>query len=108
VDSPWTEQEYDYHGVAWYHLSLAVPDDLRAEMRLQLLFGAIDGYAQAFVDGEKVAEERVSPRVMSHRPFFAPLPESIGPGQCCEVAVRVVKDSGGAGLWKPVCLVEKI
>ena len=106
VDSAWTKQGHDYHGVTWYHLRFDVPGDLRLGTRLQLLFGAIDGYAQVYVDGARIAEEKVSPRVMSHRPFFAPIPEAVRPGQSCEVAVRVAKDSGDAGLWNPVCLVE--
>ena len=107
VDSPWTGQGHDYHGVAWYHLRFTVPDDLRIGTRLQLLFGAIDGYAQVYVDGAKIAEEKVSPRVMSHRPLLAPMPEVVRPGRSCEVVVRVIRDSGSAGLWKPVCLVER-
>ena len=108
VDSPWTKQGHDYHGVAWYRLRFDIPADLRVGTRLQLLFGAIDGYTQVYVDGVKTAEQTVSPRVMRNRPFFAPIPETVGPGCSCEVAVRVVKDSGDAGLWKPVCLVERI
>ena len=107
VDSPWTKQGHDCLGVAWYHLHVLVPGDLSTATRLQLLFGAIDGYAQVYVDGVKVAEEKVSPRVMSHRPLFAPIPEAVRPGRGCEVVVRVAKDSGDAGLWKPVCLVER-
>lgn len=107
VDAPWTQQGHNYHGAAWYHLRLALPDQLWPGARLDLLFGAIDGYAQVFVDGVKVAEERVGPRVMSHRPFFAPLPRPLQPGQTCDVVVRVAKDAGNAGLWKPVCLVER-
>ncbi len=108
VDAPWTKQGHEYHGAAWYRLRFAVPADLRKGTRLQLLFGAIDGYAQVYVDGEKVAEEKVSPWVMRDRPLVAPIPEAAQPGQTCEVVVRVVKDSGNAGLWKAVCLVEKM
>jgi sialidase-1 len=107
VDAPWTAQGHAYHGAAWYRLRFAVPDDLLPGTPLQLLFGAIEGYARVFVDGAKVAEETVSPRVMGHRPLFAPLPGTIRSGQVCEVAVRVQKDEGSAGLWKPVCLVER-
>ena len=32
----------------------------------------------------------------------------IGPGAECQVVVRVAKESRPAGLWKPVCLVERI
>lgn len=107
VDSPWTEQGHQYHGVAWYRLRFTLPDQLWPGVRLDLLFGAIDGYAQVYLDGLKIAEERVSPRVMSHRPFFAPIPETVRPGQSCDLVVRVAKDVGHAGLWKPVCLVER-
>ncbi|MFH1568942.1 MAG: exo-alpha-sialidase [Gemmatimonadota bacterium] len=108
VDAPWTRQGHEHHGAAWYRLRFAVPDDLRPGTRLQLLFGAIDGYAQAYVDGALAAEETVSPRVMSHRPFFAPLPEGLRPGAECEVVVRVARSEGQAGVWRPVCLVERM
>jgi sialidase-1 len=108
VDAPWTQQGHQHCGAAWYRLRLAVPGDLRPETRLQLLFGAIDGYAQVYVDGALVAEQKVSPRVMSHRPFCAPVPAGGRPGADCQVVVRVAKESAPAGLWKPVCLVERI
>ena len=107
VDAPWTSQGHLYHGVAWYHLRLTLPDQLWPEARLDLLFGAIDGYARVYLDGVEIAAEKVSPRVMSHRPFFAPLPQTLRPGQACHLVVRVAKDEGQAGLWKPVCLVER-
>lgn len=107
VDAPWTAQGHDHHGVAWYRLRLSLPEQLWPGVQLDLLFGAIDGYAQVFVDGVKVAEEKVGPAVMSNRPFFAPLPKDLRAGQRCEVVVRVAKEAGPAGLWKPVCLVER-
>lgn len=106
VDSPWTKQGHLYHGAAWYHLGFAVPADLWPGTRLALLFGAIDGFAQVFLDGVRIAEEKVGPRVMSHRPFFVPLPGTVRPGQTCDLVVRVAKEAGEAGVWKPVCLVE--
>jgi len=107
VDSPWTKQGYEYHGTAWYHLSFTVPSSLPEGVRLMLLFGAIDGYAQVYLDGVKIAEEKVGPLVMSQRPFFVSLPKNASPGQTCDLMVRVAKDSGNGGLWKPVCLVER-
>ncbi|MEW6753816.1 MAG: exo-alpha-sialidase [Candidatus Latescibacterota bacterium] len=106
VDAPWTLQGYDYHGVAWYRLHLEVPPQVGQGVRLALLFGAIDGYAQVFVDGALVAREDLSPRVMSHRPQYVPLPPGLGPGQACDLVVRVAKEAGSAGIWRPVCLVE--
>ncbi|MFH1006282.1 MAG: exo-alpha-sialidase [Candidatus Latescibacterota bacterium] len=107
VDSPWTSQGHAYHGVGWYRLRFTVPDQLGLETRLDVLFGAIHGYARAYVDGVQIAEEKVSPWVMCDRPFFAPLPRTVRPGQTCHIVVRVAKDDGPAGLWKPVCLVER-
>ena len=107
VDSPWTSQGYSYHGAAWYHLDFTVPRDLAHGTRLMLLFGAIDGFAEVFLNGTKIAAETASPRVMSRRPFFASLPNSVKPGDTCSLSVRVRKDAGDAGIWKPVCLVEK-
>ena len=107
VDAPWTSQGRAYHGVAWYRLRVTVPEQVRPDVRLDLLFGAIDGYAKVYIDGVDVADQAVSPRVMSHRPFFAPLPQSVRPGQSCHLAVRVAKDQGPAGVWRRVCLVER-
>lgn len=107
IDSPWTEQGHDYHGVAWYHIRFTVPGDLRQGTKLALLFGAADGYADVYLDGVKIVEQKVGPQVMSRRLFFASLPDAVKPGQTCELMVRIEKDSGDAGIWKPVCLVER-
>ena len=107
IDSPWTDQGHDYHGVAWYHIRFTVPADLWPGAKLTLLFGAADGYADVYLDGVKIAEQKVGPQAWSNRPFFASLPDAIEPGQTCDLMVRIEKDSGDAGLWRPVCLVER-
>lgn len=107
IDSPWTKQGHDYHGVAWYHTRFTVPADLWPGAKLDLLFGAVDGYADVYLDGVMIAEQKLTPRVMRNRPFFASLPDEVKPGQTCDLMVRVRKDDGDAGMWKPVCLVER-
>jgi sialidase-1 len=106
VDTDWTAQGHDYHGTAWYRLRFTVPPGVRPVNRLALLFGAIDGYAQVYLDGRCIAEDRLGPPIMSNRPFVVILPRTLAGGQVIELAVRVRKDEGRAGIWRPVCLVE--
>ncbi|MFA6111956.1 MAG: exo-alpha-sialidase [Candidatus Latescibacterota bacterium] len=106
VNADWTSQGHDYHGVAWYRLRFAVPAEVRPGTRLALLFGAIDGFSQIYLNGECIAEDRLGPPIMSSRPLVVPLPRALAGGQVVELAVQVRKDEGRAGVWRPVCLVQ--
>gem|GEM_PF-1855927 len=101
IDRPWTSQgERQYGlGVGWYATEFEMPE---APVRpLALVFGAVDGVCDVFVDGEKIGEQKVSPRIMWDRPFALPLDQGLAPGRHV-VVVRVRKESAAAGVHKPV------
>ena len=43
---------------------------------------------------------------MSDRPFVVMLPPRLVGGVAADVVVRVRQDTGRAGIWRPVCLVQ--
>jgi len=100
VDDFWTKQGYDYHGVAWYAVEFEYPEGGPTE-DLTLEFGAVDGYADIYIDGDKVAEQKVSPSQMWNKPFSRKIEAPLRPGKHVMV-VRVEKEKYAAGIWKPV------
>jgi hypothetical protein len=114
TDKAWTEQEgaSDYRGAAWYRVDFTVPAESRAALRealkahkAVLLFGAVDGTADLFLDGKKFGEQKISPAVMWDKPFVIPLPTGLDPAAQHCLVVRVEKKSHAAGIWKPVSIV---
>ena len=103
IDKHWTMQGEPL-GVGWYATDFEVPDTNGAPMLI--LFGAVDGYCDVFIDGKKIGEQKVSPAIMWEHPFHFPLDEGLSPGKHT-IVIRVEKDSDGAGIYLPVWIVEK-
>ena len=103
IDKSWTEQGEPL-GVGWYATDFEMPDTGGAP--LLILFGAVDGTCDVFIDGKKVGEQRVPPEIMWERPFHLPLEQGLAPGRHAMV-VRAEKDSSNAGIYLPVWIVEK-
>jgi hypothetical protein len=108
----WTSQGYDYHGIAWYSVSfqLGVEESKQNEFfdksgKVALLFGAVDGYADIFLDGKKIGEQKVPPEKMWDKEFAILLPEDFNPAIEHRLVVKVKKDSNAAGIWKPVYII---
>lgn len=93
VDRYWTEQAIDYHGVAWYVNTVAVPDGARG--RLWLLFGMIDGDAEIWLDGRSVGALSGDPW---DKPKAFDVTAYVKPGAPARIAVRVAKDRYAAGI----------
>ena len=113
TDNFWTHQEpyVNYRGVGWYRVKFTVPEASRDAMKtamadgnLAMLFGAVDGIAEIFLDGEKIAEQKIPAGVMWDKPFAIDLPGTIDPNIEHELVIWVRKDAFAAGLWKPVVI----
>jgi hypothetical protein len=107
IDKHWTLQG-EPAGVGWYATAFEMPDV--GDMPLVALFGAVDGYCDVFIDGEKVGEQKKSPEVMWTRPFYVELAKPLSPGRHTMV-VRVDKQPApdtNAGIYLPVALAEDI
>jgi len=100
VDESWTTQGYNYHGTAWYAVTLHVPPDVDGP--LWLLFDGMDGDAKIWVDGQSVGELPLhpwdGPKSLDISKFTEPAHEH-------QLVVRVNKMMFAAGIFKPVHLV---
>jgi hypothetical protein len=113
TDKDWTQQGHDHRGAAWYRVDFTVPAESRGAFRealkagkAKLHFGAVDGTADFFLNGEQIGKQKVSPVVMWDKAFVIPLPPDLDVSAQHSLVVRVEKRlKGGAGIWKPVSIV---
>ena len=103
IDKHWTMQGQEHRGVAWYGTHFDLPETKGAP--LALWFGAIDGTADIFIDGEKVGEQTISAMHTWQHGFFIPLPEGLARGNH-RLVIRVFKENYNAGIWKPITIVD--
>ena len=103
VTADWTSQApgNGYHGVAWYRISFTLPADATGKS-LSFTFGAIDGYADIFMDGKKIGEQKEDVNTMWDKAFEIALPTDVDIARPHELVVRVEKENFAAGIWKPV------
>lgn len=104
IDEHWTLQGESRCGVAWYATGFELPETGRAP--LLILFGAVDGICDIFIDSQTVGEQKAPPEEMWNRPFAVPLDKGLAAGRHTMV-IRVKKDATHAGIHMPVCIVEK-
>jgi len=130
TDQFWTHQPLGkgYYGAAWYAIEFDLSDEARRVIRRALReahpgpglvapggtplpalhFGAVDGYADIFLDGVKIGEQKKSPGQMWNRPFLTHLPENAFAREGKHrLVVRVEKRSHAAGIWKQVRIVTE-
>jgi hypothetical protein len=110
VDKDWTSQGYKYHGAAWYRIDFELPQTIQCqahdnETKLALLFGAIDGTADVFLDGHWIGEQKRDVAMMWDKTFAIQFPADFDARKPHKLTVRVQKDNFAAGLWKPVSVV---
>ncbi len=103
IDKHWTMQGEERRGAAWYATTFNLPDTNGAP--LALWFGSIDGDADIFIDGEKVAEQKLGASVMWCHGFFRPLPNGLSPGEHT-IAIRVFKKNYNAGIWREISIID--
>ena len=112
TDSAWTNQGHAYHGAAWYRIDFTSPAECReplgkalSEGRAALLFEAVDGTVDVFLDGKKIGEQKRPGDLTEKEPFVIDLPADLDPAARHRLVVRVEKKSRAAGIWKPVSVV---
>ena len=103
ITKAWTDQGHDYHGVAWYAVTINIPVDYQGTMPV-IQFCAVDGLADVFLDGVKIGEQKQSLDTMWDQPFQVPLPADLDFRVAHCLRVRVKKDSCQAGIWKMVTI----
>ena len=87
--------------MAWYRISFTLPADATGKS-LSFTFGAIDGYADIFMDGKKIGEQKEDVNTMWDKAFEIALPTDVDIARPHELVVRVEKENFAAGIWKPV------
>ena len=102
----WTSQGYDYHGQAWYTVEFSLPKDAYND-KLVINFGAIDGYADVYLDGIEIGKLDVEPDNQWDKPFSVVIPE-IKPKKTHRLVVAVRKYRFSAGIWKPVKILKVV
>jgi hypothetical protein len=101
IGESWTTQGFPFHGTAWYATRIEIP--LKFKERLWLLFGAIDGDAEVWIDGRKAGEFPLHPYDNYKGTDITSL---VAPGRPSLLVLRVSKDLFAAGITKPVRLME--
>jgi hypothetical protein len=107
----WQMQGFpDYHGVAWYRLKFQ-SKPLKEGERARLYFGAVDGNAVVYLNGEKLTEHTLEPDFKGwDRPFSTYLGGSsnykLRPGENVLVVQVTSKNATTAsGIFKGVAIV---
>jgi hypothetical protein len=75
-----------------------------AQGKVALLFGAVDGVVDVFLDGDKIGEQKVPAGIMWDKPFSIMLPQTVDPAAEHELVLRVRKDTHAAGVWKRISI----
>ena len=66
----------------------------------------MDGYADVYLDGVKIGEQKKPPSMMWKNPFAVPLAaDGLARDGKHRLVVRVKKEQATAGIWKPVHIV---
>ena len=96
----------DYDGVAWYRCAFEVPADAEGET-LILAFGAVDGHALVFLNGEKIGAHDGDNALHWDKPFEFDVSSGLKYGEPNRLAVRVKDTEKLGGIFKPVRLIAR-
>lgn len=111
ADLWWQQQGYgSYHGAAWYRRQFRLPVSGPGD-RIILYFGAVDGDATVFVNGQKVGEHLLGKDGDGwDKPFYFDITDHLKQDAVNLMAVRVLKNSAMSGIFKGVKIlrVDKI
>ena len=102
IGQGWEKAGFEYDGVAWYRVQLALPEVPEGK-RLLLHFGAVDEQAWVWVNGE-FAGEHAHGEGGWQDPFDIDITAQAKPGAANLVAVRVHDSTLQGGIWRPVSL----
>ncbi len=101
----WQDQGFaNYHGTAWYRRSFTTPAPEAGE-RLLLSFGAVDGDAVVYLNGQKIGNHLPSKLGSGwDQPFDMDVTAKVKAGQNT-IAVQVTKDIYASGIYQGVSLL---
>jgi hypothetical protein len=103
----WQAQGFpDYHGTAWYRMKFA-GEPLKTGERALLYFGAVDGNATVYLNGEKMTEHRLGENFAGwNQPFSVDITNKMQPAEnILAVQVRSKNATTASGIFKGVVLV---
>jgi hypothetical protein len=100
---PWTSQSYpgQWHGTGWYRVDFDV--DAEEQPNWYLHFGAIDGWAKVYLNGQLVDAHTEPPEKMWNKPWTVDISKFAKTGSN-QLAVSVTKNEHAAGIYEPVHL----
>jgi len=103
IGRSWEEQGYDYDGFAWFRVRFEVKPEWLGRGPLALHFGAVDGEAWVYWNGQMIGHHKGW-----DEPFSLPLKaEQIKIGSPNVIAIRVWDGEGQGGIYKPAYLVRQ-
>jgi hypothetical protein len=101
----WQSQGHSYQGTAWYRKKMNIAQKEQGKKYL-LFFGAVDGDATVFVNGEKVGEHLLGPGYANYdKEFMIDITQVLKAGDNT-IVVKVTKDFAIGGITKGVSLVQ--
>ncbi|MEM8783920.1 MAG: DUF4838 domain-containing protein [Planctomycetota bacterium] len=104
IDQAWHQQGVASRAAGWYSTEMTLPRRQRGVSRMWLLFQAVDGQAEVWIDGVKVGSQRGPTIQMWNRPWALDVTDHVDWGKTHRVTVRVKKydTQGQVGIWKPI------
>jgi hypothetical protein len=103
--SDWTSQGQNFHGTAWYRKKFTLDKKVDGK-KYFLFFGAVDGRAVIYVNGEKAGDHLLGPNYEGYdQDFMIDITGEIQAGNNL-VAVQVTKEFALAGITKGVNLMQ--
>jgi hypothetical protein len=103
IGKTWEEQGYpDYDGYAWYRVQWVIEREWLADGPLHLAFGAVDGEAWVYLNGQLLGHHQGW-----DEPFSLELkPDGMKPGEANVLAVRVYDGANQGGIYRAVTLAR--
>ncbi len=93
----WEETELGvFNGAVWFRKAVTLPTDWRAK-KLELELGPIDDTDETFVNGTKIGAMTAEGLWRTERKYT--IPDSLTFDSTLTIAVRVLDNYGGGGLW---------
>ncbi len=101
ITRTWQSFGHQYEGVAWYRLSIDLPEEPEG-VATDLVFEGVDQSAWVWINGEYLGAHDIGPR--GYKLLFAgDCGQVLKWGKKNQIVVRVSKPSGThGGIWKPV------
>lgn len=102
IEQHWQQADYDYQGVAWYRLTIDLPERPKG-LGTDICFDAVDEVAWVWVNGQYIGNHDLGLGGWD-QPFALEVTKHLKWGQPNQITVRVNNEKLGGGIWKPVRL----